>query len=236
MKKLEDELLIQSWLNISKDPIVGIDQRGDSFYKRFGEAYKNYRDKNFPERKPTTLKGHWHKNINTSVNKFVGFYKYVATLKKAVPPRATSFRLQKIFFTKTYMNISHLRMHGDYWKMNSSGMQVYQNLLQKEQRIQLLENIQHLLTHWYQQANTIHHYVHSVKRQPKGRKKISLWRNLPLNLMLWKMIWTKNWNNVRVCTWLCTYWEWKSWDREEKGWCRAKKRLRMIGKGWKSMI
>ncbi|KEH18294.1 hypothetical protein MTR_8g015740 [Medicago truncatula] len=27
----EDELLIQSWLNISKDPIVGIDQRGDSF-------------------------------------------------------------------------------------------------------------------------------------------------------------------------------------------------------------
>ncbi|AES97067.1 hypothetical protein MTR_5g044920 [Medicago truncatula] len=27
----EDELLIQSWLNISKDPIVGNDQRGDSF-------------------------------------------------------------------------------------------------------------------------------------------------------------------------------------------------------------
>jgi len=52
-----DELLIQSWLNISKDPIVGIDQRGDSFLKRIGEAYNNYNDKNFQKRKPTTLKG-----------------------------------------------------------------------------------------------------------------------------------------------------------------------------------
>jgi hypothetical protein len=53
----EDEILIQSWLNISKDPIVGIDQRGDSFWKRIDEVYNNYIDKNFQERKLTTLKG-----------------------------------------------------------------------------------------------------------------------------------------------------------------------------------
>ncbi|KAK2373571.1 glutathione S-transferase T3 [Trifolium repens] len=35
----EDELLIQSWLNISRDPIVRIDQKNYSFWKRIGEAY-----------------------------------------------------------------------------------------------------------------------------------------------------------------------------------------------------
>jgi hypothetical protein len=53
----EDELLIQSCLNISKDTIVGIDKKGDSFWKRIGETYNNHRQKNFPERKPMTLKG-----------------------------------------------------------------------------------------------------------------------------------------------------------------------------------
>ncbi|XP_024628620.1 glutathione S-transferase T3-like [Medicago truncatula] len=79
----EDELLIQSWLNISKDPIVGNDQRGDSFWKRIGEAYNNHRDKNFQERKPTALKGRWHKKINPRISKFVGCYKDVVALKKS---------------------------------------------------------------------------------------------------------------------------------------------------------
>jgi hypothetical protein len=53
----EDELLIQSWLNVSMDSIVGNDKKGDSFWKRIGEAYNENRHKNFPERKPTALKG-----------------------------------------------------------------------------------------------------------------------------------------------------------------------------------
>ncbi|KAK2442265.1 hypothetical protein QL285_013476 [Trifolium repens] len=60
----EDELLIQSWLNVSTDSIVGNDKKGDSFWKRIGEAYNDNRPKNFPERKSTTLKGRWHKKIN----------------------------------------------------------------------------------------------------------------------------------------------------------------------------
>jgi len=79
----EDELLIQSWLNISKDPIVGVDQRGDSFWKRIGEAYNNHRDKNSQERNPTSLKSRWHKQINPSILKFVGCYKDVVALKKS---------------------------------------------------------------------------------------------------------------------------------------------------------
>lgn len=33
----EDEFLIQSWLNISKDSIVGVNKKGDNFWKRIGE-------------------------------------------------------------------------------------------------------------------------------------------------------------------------------------------------------
>jgi hypothetical protein len=50
----EDEFIIQSWLNILKDPIVGVNQKGESFWKRISEAYNKYRDKNYIERKP------WH--------------------------------------------------------------------------------------------------------------------------------------------------------------------------------
>ncbi|CAJ2664595.1 unnamed protein product [Trifolium pratense] len=48
----EDEVLIQSWLNSSKNAIIGIDQKGESFWKRIGEAYNKYRDKKYIERKP----------------------------------------------------------------------------------------------------------------------------------------------------------------------------------------
>ncbi|KAK2374623.1 glutathione S-transferase T2 [Trifolium repens] len=79
----EDELLIQSWLNVSMDSIVGNDKKRDSFWKRIGEAYNENRHKNFPERKPTALKGRWHKKNNPSVQKFVGCYKQVVAVKKS---------------------------------------------------------------------------------------------------------------------------------------------------------
>ncbi|KAK2376362.1 glutathione S-transferase T3 [Trifolium repens] len=63
----EDELLIQSWLNVSKD---SIDKKGDSFWKRIDEAYNDHHTKNFPERKSMALKGRWHKKNNPSVQKF----------------------------------------------------------------------------------------------------------------------------------------------------------------------
>ncbi|KEH15532.1 no-apical-meristem-associated carboxy-terminal domain protein [Medicago truncatula] len=103
----EDELLIQSWLNISKDPIVGIDQRGDSFWKRISEAYNNYRDKNFQERNPTSLKGRWHKRINLSVNKFVGCYKDAITLKKSGTSESDIISATKdIYFQDTKENFA----------------------------------------------------------------------------------------------------------------------------------
>nr|KYP65033.1 hypothetical protein KK1_019649 [Cajanus cajan] len=47
----EDNLLIQSWLNISKDPVVGVDQTGNNLWIRIKENYNNHRNQ-FTERKP----------------------------------------------------------------------------------------------------------------------------------------------------------------------------------------
>ncbi|XP_058772007.1 glutathione S-transferase T3-like [Vicia villosa] len=77
----EDEILIQSWLNVSKDSLVGVDQKGDSFWKRIGETFNKHHDMNYKERKPTALKGRWHK-INPSVQKFVGCYKQALSTQK----------------------------------------------------------------------------------------------------------------------------------------------------------
>ena len=79
----EDKLLIQSWFNISKDSIVGVDKKGDHFWKRISEAYNKHCDKNCPERNFMALKGRWHKTINSSINKFVGCYKQAVGLKKS---------------------------------------------------------------------------------------------------------------------------------------------------------
>lgn len=69
----------------------------DSFWKRIDEAYNNHHDKNFQDRKPMKLKGWWHKKINPSVQKFVGCYKDVVAIKKAVAARSTQFQLQMFF-------------------------------------------------------------------------------------------------------------------------------------------
>jgi hypothetical protein len=79
----EDEVLIQSWVNISTDSIVGNDQKGDSFWKRVCEAYNKHRDKSYQERNHMALKGRWHKKINPSVQKFVGCYKQAVATKKS---------------------------------------------------------------------------------------------------------------------------------------------------------
>ncbi|CAL5190426.1 unnamed protein product [Lathyrus oleraceus] len=39
----EDIPLIQSWLNVSKDPTVGVDQKAESFWLRIAASYNQYR-------------------------------------------------------------------------------------------------------------------------------------------------------------------------------------------------
>ncbi|KAK2361563.1 glutathione S-transferase T3 [Trifolium repens] len=110
----EDEILIQSWLNISKDSIVGIHRKGDSLWKRIGDAYNNHRHKNFSERKPMALKGRRHKKINPSVQKFVGCYKQVVAVKKSSSSEADIVSAHVIFIIKTNLKSSHFRVHENH--------------------------------------------------------------------------------------------------------------------------
>ncbi|XP_058764180.1 glutathione S-transferase T3-like [Vicia villosa] len=81
----EDILLIQSWLNVSKDPIVGVDQKAESFWVRVAANYNQYRGESrekLREKLKGQLKCRWHR-INGLVQKFVGCYKQAVNGKKS---------------------------------------------------------------------------------------------------------------------------------------------------------
>ena len=64
----EDELMINAYLTISKDSVVGNNQHNKDFWKRIAEYYNTHRAL-FIERKPSVLKSHYYR-INTRVNQF----------------------------------------------------------------------------------------------------------------------------------------------------------------------
>ncbi|CAL5204260.1 unnamed protein product [Lathyrus oleraceus] len=76
----EDILLIQSWLNVSKDPIVGVDQKAENFWLRIAASYNQYRGQS-REKSGGQLKCRWHR-INGMIQKFVGCYKNAVKGKK----------------------------------------------------------------------------------------------------------------------------------------------------------
>ncbi|KAJ1440018.1 putative glutathione S-transferase [Sesbania bispinosa] len=77
----EDSFLIQSWLNVSKDAIVGIDQKAKSFWRRIRHNYNEYCGEH-QERGPIALKSRWQ-NLNVTVQKFVGCYKQAVVAQKS---------------------------------------------------------------------------------------------------------------------------------------------------------
>ncbi|XP_048605490.1 glutathione S-transferase T3-like [Brassica napus] len=78
----EDGVLISAWLNTSKDPIVGNEQKAISFWKRIA-AYCGESPKldGLPKREQTQCKQRWGK-INEGVCKFVGSY-HAATKQRS---------------------------------------------------------------------------------------------------------------------------------------------------------
>ncbi|KAJ1386861.1 putative glutathione S-transferase [Sesbania bispinosa] len=77
----EDKLLIQSWLNISKDAIVGADQKANGFWLRISNSYNEHRGE-LQERKEVQLKARWQK-LNGVVQKFPGCYKLASSVKQS---------------------------------------------------------------------------------------------------------------------------------------------------------
>lgn len=71
----DDEVLICAWLNTSKDAIVGIDQKGGTFWERVGEYYAEspHARGSGDRRLHLNCKQRWHK-INDLTNKFCGSF------------------------------------------------------------------------------------------------------------------------------------------------------------------
>lgn len=78
----EDLILISAWLNTSKDPIVGNEQRAGCFWKRIAAYFSACEGGNINHRGPTHCKQRWRK-INESVNKFVGCYTLASGRRKS---------------------------------------------------------------------------------------------------------------------------------------------------------
>ncbi|XP_024014087.1 glutathione S-transferase T3-like [Eutrema salsugineum] len=71
---LEDLVLISSWLNTSKDPIVGNEQKAEAFWSMIATYYASSRKlAGMEKRVPQHCKNRWAK-INEQVCKFVGCY------------------------------------------------------------------------------------------------------------------------------------------------------------------
>jgi hypothetical protein len=68
----EDKLLIQTWLNISKDAMIGTHKKDEGFWSRITNKYNDDRGL-LLEKKSGQLKFWWQK-INAAVQKFVGCY------------------------------------------------------------------------------------------------------------------------------------------------------------------
>ncbi|KAG7603800.1 Myb-like domain [Arabidopsis thaliana x Arabidopsis arenosa] len=78
----EDVILISAWLNTSKDPVVGNDQKAPAFWKRIATYVAASPDLvGFPKRESAQCKQRWAK-MNELVMKFVGCYA-TATNQKA---------------------------------------------------------------------------------------------------------------------------------------------------------
>ncbi|XP_024013668.1 glutathione S-transferase T3-like [Eutrema salsugineum] len=70
----EDLVLISAWLNTSKDPIVGNDQKAGAFWSRIKATFNSSpKLKEYPDREGTHCKQRWSR-MNDQVCKFVGCY------------------------------------------------------------------------------------------------------------------------------------------------------------------
>lgn len=80
----EDERLVRCWIHISEDPIVGNDQKAESFWRRIHKTY----NENAPdgERTNSSLRNRW----GTLSNKVLKFASYIRTAKTTLPSGTTT--------------------------------------------------------------------------------------------------------------------------------------------------
>ncbi|XP_048599923.1 glutathione S-transferase T3-like [Brassica napus] len=96
---VEDMVLLSSWLNTSKDPVVGNEQRSGTFWKRIAAYFAASPKVAATElREYTHCKQRWHK-INDQVNKFCGAFEAASREKMSGQNENAVLKLaHEIFF------------------------------------------------------------------------------------------------------------------------------------------
>ncbi|XP_024011119.1 glutathione S-transferase T3-like [Eutrema salsugineum] len=120
----EDLILISSWLNTSKDPIVGNEQRAGAFWKRIQVYYNNNEDLvGLPRREWSQCKQRWGR-INDQVCKFVGSYAAAQKEKRSGQNENDVMKLaHEIFSTTTPLSLLW-NMPGESCGSTRNGAQV----------------------------------------------------------------------------------------------------------------
>ncbi|KAF8062863.1 hypothetical protein N665_1190s0001 [Sinapis alba] len=95
----DDVLLISSWLNTSKDPVVSNEQRSGTFWSRVSAYFAASRQDGGCEREALHCKQRWHK-INDLVCKFCGAYEAASREKTSGQNENDVLKLaHQIFYT-----------------------------------------------------------------------------------------------------------------------------------------
>lgn len=117
-----DVVLISSWLNTSKDPVVGNEQRSVAFWKRIA-AYFSASSKlaGCEKREASHCKQRWHK-INDLVCKFCGAYELQPERKAVVKMTMMFSNLPTKSSSTTTKRSSPLSMLGRSCAMTRSGV------------------------------------------------------------------------------------------------------------------
>ena len=119
---IDDVVLISSWLNTSKDHVVGNEQKSGAFWKRI-TAYFAASPKvaGCEHREAAHCKQRWHK-INVLVNKFCGAYETASRLKSSGQNDNDVLKLAHEIFFNNHKKKSTLSMLGRSYAMTRNGV------------------------------------------------------------------------------------------------------------------
>ncbi|KAF8088143.1 hypothetical protein N665_0550s0003 [Sinapis alba] len=117
----DDVVLIISWLNTSKDVVVGNEQKSRAFWKRIADYFAvSAKLAGCEEREPVHCKHRWHK-INNLVCKFCGAYEAAAREKTSGQNENDILKQTHIIFFNNYKKKSPWNMRGRSFAMTRSG-------------------------------------------------------------------------------------------------------------------
>lgn len=98
----DDVVLISSWLNTSKDPVVGNEQKSSGFWKRIAAYFAaSPLVVGCEEREPSHCKQRWHR-INDLVSKFCGSYEAATREKTSGQNETDVLKLAHQIFYNNY--------------------------------------------------------------------------------------------------------------------------------------